>query len=281
MRIVRFYVQHTVLSFVIYSGSLYVVLISAIFFLNNLYPWIAIGIGILWITLCMAVFGYIVRRSRSIANACTPEEGIKLVDSILQGANLPVLFNKKYGGSMARAYWIDRGTYLFLSGRFDEAIANYAYLEPYRGKIKNLYMLFIYDTLLQIAAIQGNLALAQYYFDQQAVLLQDKAVARYLHLFKIPPNQVLCSNEAVLALYGGDYVKAEALMQQLPNLVLLKILNTTLVQVNNAYLTGLLYYHLGNFAEASPNLQFAAQNGGTTFYRTEAEKLLLEMQMVQ
>lgn len=282
MSFFRFFVRHNVLFYLLYCGSLCIVLFPVTFFLRDLYPWIASTVGILWITFFIAVIpAYAIRRSRAIANACTPEEGIRFADTVLQGADLPALFNKKYGGTMARALWIDRGTYLFFLGRFDEAIADYAYLEPYQNKIKPIYMLFMYDGLLQIAAMRGNIPLAQCYSEQQAALLQNKSVARYLKLFKLSPQQILCTNEMTLALYSGDYLRAETLFRQSPTFTPPNIVNTTLLQVSNAYMTGLLYYRLGNFTQALPQLQFAAQNGGTTFYRAEAERLLSEMQMEQ
>ena len=90
---------------------------------------------------------------------------------------------------------------------------------------------------------------------------------------------LLADTEANLASRQGDFARAEPLYRQVEAQMQGQKRLQPAQKAGIAYEIGEMYFRMGNFPEALPRLQFAAQYGGMTYCRAEAERLLSQIQM--
>lgn len=282
MKLYRFFVQHTVLSLFLFFGSLVCVLMLGYSLPHMQFIVYDLTLVFVWIVLYTALILYPLRIYKQSFDTCTPEKGVEFADSMLQGIDIYKRIQKSAAGLMPRGVLIDRAMFLTLLGRFDEALAVYTALERFCGTLPNKYMAIVYHNLMMLACAQGNAAAAQFYFEQESALLQNSSV-RFVFSFAAvgkTVQEILLSDEISLSVCCGDLARAEALYRQYEATAKPRKHELMINRVYDAYEIGEMYYRMGNFAQAAPRLQFAADNGGTTFYCARAKELLAAMQQM-
>lgn len=281
MKALKFYLQHRTLYYVIWWFILVIPCLAAIFLLPDGRGECICGL-ILFVGTVLMVDLPIVwlrRLNQILIENCDPVSYLQQTDFLLSELDAAKkIYNPQRGGIVIQVF-INRCTAFYDLERDEEALQIFRLLQNGVSKpLPSQYMRVIYHNLAYIYLRRGELPMASYYFEQE------KAVWSQVNWFgenaALTKMLVPLLTEAAVLSYQGDFAHAEPLYVQAEGLLSTQKKPQRHAQVGIAFQVGEMYYRMGNFAEAAPRLQFAADNGGTTFYCARAKELLTAIQQM-
>ncbi len=282
MKYFRFILKHTVLYYILCLLGLTVASgLSSFFLPEDVAGWINYLILLPLCLLAGSIPIYQLRRlDKLLAERNDPIQYLQQTDILLNGLDLPLILKRvNAGGNSCRALMLDRAVAFCNLGQYEDALSVYRFLQNNARHMPPVYMAMIFHNLAFIYAEYQNESLATYYFEQERLTWQSAKM-----IGKRGKSTVwfaLTETEASLANKKGDFARAESLYRQIEVYVQGENHVSLYKKTALAFEVGEMYFRMGNYAEALPRLQFAAQNGGTCLYRAEAERLLSEIQAQQ
>lgn len=207
-----------------------------------------------------------------------PVQYLQQTDILFRDMDLPVMLGRAGGGgNYCRVLVLNRVKAFCDLRQFEDALSVFRFLQNNAKHMTPINMAIIYHNLAFIYAQYNDFSLAEYYFAQERTVWQ--TVHPISKRRKMRMQVLLTSTEATLASRQGDFARAEPLYRQIEAHMQSQKRLQPAQKAGTAYEVGEMFFRMGNFSEAVPRLQFAAQYGGMTYCRAEAERLLSQIQM--
>lgn len=275
----RFYLHHKFLYSCIWGVFLGVVVCFSVYItrntaVSNLISAVAV---ILFVADLLSVQTYIQSLTKLLTNQCDPVTYLQKTDALLAGLDLSKKITNGIRNAECTMILCNRNTAFCDLGRYEEANEIFRFLQSCAGeKLLPTQMTVVYHNLAFAYAQKGELSLARYYADAEHQTWSFcKPIGKNAKALRWFDET---STAAFLFQKQGELQAAFDLYAQLEAFLQTQKKTYYSARVGIAFELGELYFRVGNFSEALPRLQFVAQNGGTTFYRAEAEKILAEIQ---
>lgn len=282
MKYFKFFLKHTTLYYVLWTLLLIVLSCLPIFLfppsdaLRKVFSYVILCIGLCAMQLPIAKQWQ--QLNQSLTEQNNPILYLQQTDFLFSGIDLTVMLARAgASGSYWRALMLNRVKAFCDLYQFEDALSVFRFLQANAKHMPPINMAVIYHNLAYIYAKYNDFSLAEYYFEQERAAWQTvKPIGKQR---KAQIQALLMDTEAILASSRGDFARAEPLYRQIEAHTQSQSHLSSTQKVGLAFEFGEMYFRMGNYAEAVPRLQFAAQYGGTTYFRAEAERLLSGMQM--
>lgn len=282
MKYFRFYLTHTVLYYVLWTVLLIVVSCLPIFLFAPFdelrqvfsYPILCCGLC----AMQLPITKQLQQMNQLLIEQNNPVLYLQQTDFLFRDMDLPVMLGRAgAGGNYCRVLMLNRVKAFCDLRQFEVALSVFHFLQNNAKHMTPINMAIIYHNLAFIYAQYNDFSLAEYYFEQERAAWQ--TVNPISKQRKIRMQVLLAGTEATLASRQGNFARAEPLYRQIEAQMQSQKRLQPGQKAGTAYEVGEMFFRMGNFAEALPRLQFAAQYGGMTYCRAEAEWLLSQIQM--
>lgn len=282
MKYFKFFLKHTTLYYVLWTLLLIVLSCLPIFLfppsdaLRKVFSYVILCIGLCAMQLPIAKQWQ--QLNQSLTEQNNPILYLQQTDFLFSGIDLTVMLARAgASGSYWRALMLNRVKAFCDLHQFEEALSVFRFLQANAKHMPPMHMAVIYHNLAFIYTQYNDFSLAEYYFEQERAVWQ--TVNPISKQRKIQVQMLLADTEATLASRQGDFARAEPLYRQIEAHMQSQKRLQPAQKAGTAYEVGEMFFRMGNFSEAVPRLQFAAQYGGMTYCRAEAERLLSQIQM--
>lgn len=282
MKYFKFFLKHTTLYYVLWTLLLIVLSCLPIFLfppsdaLRKVFSYVILCIGLCAMQLPIA--RQLQQMNQLLIEQNNPVLYLQQTDFLFSGMDLPAVLGRAgAGGTYCRVLMLNRVKAFCDLHQFEDALSVFRFLQNNAKHMMPMHMAVIYHNLAFIYTQYNDFSLAEYYFEQERAAWQ--TVNPISKQRKIRVQMLLADTEANLASRQGDFARAEPLYRQVEAQMQGQKRLQPAQKAGIAYEIGEMYFRMGNFPEALPRLQFAAQYGGMTYCRAEAERLLSQIQM--